>query len=234
MDEISIVITTYNEDQDTLEATIDSVLSQIGVSVSLFVSSVVDDRNFRFLSEYPNIVPIFSTKEEHPGYGPQGSFYQLNKAIKEINPPEYFCFFSGNDIMLPNYASMCIDALKDNGKEVAYTKFVSMKNNRTVRQACLYPYSREAHQLGNVIPDTAIITKKMMSLLPFRSSQFGNLAFWDFWLRIYETYGDVFHHIPVIGWKYFLKNTSMHLNREVAWQKQRAIDQKKMLKFHPL
>lgn len=243
MKTLATVITTYNEKPDRLKRAIDSVLSQGGVNNVLIVSTVDDDKNLEWLSGDSGHLVLANPKSKHPGFSPEGSFWQLNEGVQFLKGQigigesiDYFRFFTGNDVLLPGTVKATIDALESHpDKKVCYTDFLRVRAGKT-RENPSPKYDRKLHQQTNFIMDFSIFSTELFDLLPFRSEKVGNYAYWDFWLRVYEKYGDVFLHLPINTLEYHEWDDSMHIVRARNPKKREEYMQQRQefLKLHEL
>ena len=114
-DKITVIINSYKPDKNDLYNSINSCLNQKNVSIRILVSTVENDPTINYVEKLNNnkITLVISKLSEHPGRGPKGIFFQLNKALKEVKT-KYFTYFSSNDIMYPNKLYNEIKLIKSN------------------------------------------------------------------------------------------------------------------------
>lgn len=231
---VSVVINTFRDDQDELIASINSYLSQYGVKVQVIVSTLEGDPSIvtigRLYRDDARVEMCVSTNQEHPGRGPQGIFYQLNKALPLVNGA-WFTYASGNDIALPTKCYEEITLCREHGKDVCYSSFyVASADLQKILQKDLGPYSHFKHLQGNIVSDCAMMKTSLLRRYgPFDLS-WENHAYWDFWLRVFRDRGDVFYYNEHPTWLYRLSDDSQHVQRaKDADKHQKNIDMGRQL-----
>ncbi len=230
--ECSVIVSSHLENPEFFLQSITSILNQTDVEIEFIVSMVEGDENISLVP--PGVTIHTIPKSKHVGHSPEGSFQQINVAIPLVTK-KYFRWFSGDDILFPQTTKLQIEKLESSGKLVCHSGVEYFKNGKTKRRDAI-PYNREIHQTRNMVPDTSIMNSKLLSLAPLNYKKFGNYAFWDFWLRVYEKYGKVFTRVRDIGWMYRIHEDSTHVKRKrdpKAFKKYFK-DKDDMLKYHPL
>ena len=221
---VSVIINTYNEDPDKLRQAVQSYENQQGVNVQIIISTVRGDPSVSYGKKHTVIC------SEDPGI-----YEQLNAACNLIGG-EWFCYASGNDVAEPTKCIKEINQCLKTGKLVCYSAYTIVDENlenpilRGFQQ-----YSYQDHLVGNFVSDCAMInTNLLKKFLPFRNEQYGNHAYWDLWLRIYENLGDVFCYLPEATWKYRQESKSAHIQRKknVAKMRINADLRAKLIKDH--
>jgi len=76
---ITVIMNTYNENSIYLKQAIESYKNQ--GDVQIIISTMDDDNNLKVYDNGYVDVVVFSSKNNHPGRCPKGSFYQLNRAL---------------------------------------------------------------------------------------------------------------------------------------------------------
>lgn len=231
----TVLINTFAEKFEYLETAIKSYVSQIGVNLQIIIATVDDDPNLPYLKRWKGIDLNVIPRKDHPGRSPRGSFYQINSSLRLVKG-EWFCFASSNDEAYPFKIFSEIQAAITQGKKICYSNY-NLINERGEIQSTLKfsEYNREQHQAGNFVNDCSIIHKSLLDKYgPFRSDEFNNYAFWDFWLRVYEGEGNVFALNEKPTWGYRQLETSMHIQRRnnPSLMKQFNDDRIKMLSTH--
>jgi hypothetical protein len=224
--DISVLMNTYQESKDNLIRSINNVFKQRNVDIELIISTVEDDPSIEIIKKYypksKQIKLCISSKAEHPGRGPNGIYYQINKALNLVTK-RWFTYISSNDAFnndkFYREISMCVMFRK----KVCYSNFYKCKNtiaNKKVYYKSaphLTNYNYNKHKNGNYVNDCAVIETELLNKLkPFNYPLYGNTAYWDFWLRVYENYGDQFIYLHTPTWYYIVTNASQHLNRSRA------------------
>lgn len=246
--EISVIVTTYRNTREQLQASLASILHQERVIQEVILVMVSNDplieigkawaKTINSQAKMTSVKFVKVRQDEHPGRSPQGSFFQINEGLKHATKP-WIRWFSGDDELFPRANIMAIEALERSGKLVVYSDYLIHWEDREDLQdevAKFFPYSREIHQRTNFIGDVSVWSRDLIDYTPFRWETWGNYSFWDFWLRIYEDKGDVFHHLPEVSWKYIKRNDSTHVmrHRNVTERQEYGEQRKKLLKAHPI
>lgn len=247
MIETSLILGTYNDTLTDLQTCLASILHQEMVFTEIIIPVVSDDRNKAVLyawmktvneqAEQATVKIVEIQVQRHPGHSPEGSFFQINEGLKAVTKP-WIRWFSGNDILYPRATIKQVTMLMASGKLVSYGGYTFPRmTGEPVESIKFHPYDRKLHQRGNFVNDVALWSADLLRFTPFRWEELGNYAFWDFWLRIYEELGDVFHYTPEVFWYYRQHKGAMHRKRlknkdELARYtgEQRAA----FLKLHPL
>lgn len=222
---VSVVINTVNENPEILKRAVDSYLKQ---GAQVIISTIENDPSLSLKGV------DFATmkKSDHPGKSPKGSFMQLNNALPLIRG-EWFCFASGNDYSsawkLQSEVSACIS----NNKKVCYSAFLNVYGKK-YKVKRFHEYDYQKHLKGNFVSDCALVHVSLLNKYgPFRI-ELNNYAFWDFWLRIYEGEGNVFHYLNSPTWFYVQNPNDMHniRKRSPKQMKEAERDRDFMLSFH--
>lgn len=121
-------------------------------------------------------------------------------------------YASSNDVAVPTKAFNEIRSAIQSNKRVCYSNYfqtdAKLKNKRVIKFP-VYNYKR--HLKGNFVTDCATIqTALLREFTPFRV-KYGNFAYWDLWLRIYEGKGSVFSHFSGATFNYRVTPKSRHL-----------------------
>jgi arginine repressor len=229
---VSVIMNTFQENPKYLKEAVDSYLKQEKVNIHLIVSTIEGDFSISFLKreysnyirelnekKYPKIDICISLKKEHPGKGVKGIYYQLNKATKYLEG-EWFSYASSNDVAVPNKLQMEIDLCNKSKKSVCYSNFT--KTNAFLKNMKSVKFKNPSYLdllKGNYISDCSLIkTDVLKKFLPF-NSKFYNTGYWELWLRIYNTLGNVFVHNPNIAFYYRITNQSEHMKRKTNIEK---------------
>jgi len=224
---VSVILNSYNDNQDQLrEAILGYQTQAINMKVEIILSTVVEDPSIKTGHEMGvDVIHAVDTP---------GIYKQLNSAIKEASG-DWFCVASGNDKALPNKLIDEYKLLCRTKKLICYSAFYTTdKDLKITGTAKFHPYDYKKHLHGNFMIDNALTNMQVLrKYLPFRE-KWGNDAFWDMWLRIYEGEGDIFIYNTVPNFLYRLDGKGRHFqkrkNREM-WEKD-ELNRKKMLSSH--
>ena len=123
----TIIINSYKPEKEDLITSITGCLKQIKVNVTVIVSTVENDPTIQFVNELNDsrVKLVISYLNEHPGKGPKGIFFQLNKAVKEVTT-QYFSYFSSNDIIYPTKSHNEIKKIQENESIFCFSRFYSV------------------------------------------------------------------------------------------------------------
>jgi glycosyltransferase involved in cell wall biosynthesis len=227
MEKLSVIINSYSSDQKLLSDSIASILAQRQVQVQCIISTVSDDPAIKTAKKY-GVEVVLSKKPN--------LYQQLNKALDNITG-DWFFYFSGNDIAMPNKAINEITLCSKKNKKVCYSSFYKTDSNLEKRKLMkFHDYSIKKHYCGNFVSDVATVrTDLLRKYSPFDASV-GNAAFWDFWLKIFEGEGEQFVYNREPTWLYRIQDTSRHVIRKKDKNKmlQNYQEKRAMLKNHKL
>jgi hypothetical protein len=234
----AVVMTTLDEDPDILERAIQSYLNQRHRNFTLYISTIAGDLSEVWAKRSGQIRVIAMDPDVHPGKGPRGSFAQINMALAYI-PPEtsWFSYASGNDHAEPEKLQREIQCCIREKAQVCYSAYrINDRRRHGRRRHVRYPrlYSYAHHLEHNFVHDCALVSMKLIRKHgPFDLS-LNNMAFWHFWLTVYEQEGAVFTTNNVPTWTYHIDDNSQHIRR---WRDKTAMeanrrDQERMLARH--
>jgi len=212
MNDISILINSYESEKNDLLTAINGCLNQINVNVTIIVITIEDDPTINIINELNNnkIKLVIIKKIDHPGKGPKGIYYQLNEGIKHIKT-RFFSYFSSNDIIYPHKSINEITKIYNNDAVFCYSSFL-IKYNNEVKQFT-FPLNKMNYNnllTQNFINDCATVDlfKLDKNLLYFEYKKFENHSYWNFWISIIKKYGEkcfVYNNNP--EWEY-IRNIS--------------------------
>ena len=200
----SVVINTYKEIRGNLVKTIKGFKNQKDVDMQIIISTVKEDSAIEIAKEFDCDVCI----SDEPGI-----YTQLNNAIKLVKN-DWYCYMSGNDEV---YSTKIIDEINcclQQGKLVCYSNFVRFKNGKKISTRRFKDYDYAKHLKGNFVNDAALVHKSILDKYTPFNVKWGNSAYYDFWLRIYEGEGNVFCHNNKNGFKYIIRTSSKHEKRK--------------------
>lgn len=247
MIEVSTIITTYKNTGPELRASLVSILHQEKVNQEIILVMVSDDPNLDLIKAWipvinknaklSQVILVKVAKERHPGRSPQGSFYQINEGLKHVTK-SWIRWFSGDDILYPRSTFKQVTALQETGNLVSfggYTIDYEERPDLGLESVKFFPYSRKIHQSTNFVGDVSLWSAELLEFTPFDWEKWGNYAFWDFWLRIYQAKGNVFHYTDEVLWRYIKRASSTHIKRRRSWDKTRdySKQRKKLQRQHP-
>ena len=223
---ISVIINTINEREDYLTAAIDSYLNQERIEVQLIISTIAEDSSIKVAERYGDKVEVRVSETK-------GIYEQLNNAIMFVKG-EYFTILSGNDVAckdkLWNEYYSCIEQCK----LICYSNYYKCDKDLNIGKTIKFKeYSITDHLQGNMVNDGALVHSSLLKHLPF-DTEWGNHAFYDYWLRIYKKLGNVFAFNPVPAFYYRVNKHSNHIKRKYnADEKQDNKDKvQKLLEHH--
>ena len=200
----SVIINNFNKSKQQLIQAIESYLNQDGLDVQVIISTAQGDNSIKIAETYG--LDCCISKE--PGIYPQ-----LNKAISFIKN-DWFAYASGNDVAYSTKMYDEISSCVKHKKLVCYSGFDLTNNDLIVyKTRYFHDYSYEKHLKGNFVNDCATIHKSLIDKYgPFKLC-WGNHAYYDLWLRIFEGEGNVFIYNPNPTWMYRVTDKSSHIVR---------------------
>lgn len=226
MTKISVVIATYREKRNYLRQAIISCLASEGVEVDLIITTVKGDPGIKVARSF-GIKKIVVNKKPD-------IFKQLNAAIPLVEG-EWFCIFSGNDIMMPGKLVTELAVAEKSKKKVCYSAFhITDEKLKHKHTRYWYDYDYNKHLVGNFVHDGALMHRSIFDKYMPYQLRWGNHACWDFWLRVYEGEGNVFAYNPIPIFKYRKSEDSQHTMRKKDKEKREKnnLDRDIMLAYH--
>ena len=180
---VSTIFITYQERPRWLAEAFDSVLRQEGVDLQVIVATVVGD---------PAVDVALKLGLEVCACDHAGIYYQINSALPLVQG-DWYVLSGGNDVLLPTKFIHEVEACQTKGGKVCYSDMYQADERLKNRQyAAFRDYSYAVHMtVGNIVPDDAMLTREVLEKYkPFRDDLFGEIAIYDFWLRIAEGEGE--------------------------------------------
>lgn len=202
---VSVVINTLNENPKYLYEAIRSCIRQHEAEVQVILSTVKGDPCLALGKQFGLKV----IENDHPGI-----YYQLNNALPFVTG-DWFFVFGGNDIALPNKCRQEIECCVERAR-ICYSDFVYIDAaSKVTGYAKAKPYDYKDNLTGQFFYDDAMIHRSILDrFVPFRE-EFGNCAYWDFWLRVAEQCGpQTFAYCPKPGIQYRMLASSQHIRRK--------------------
>ena len=206
--EITVIINSYNPDKNDLYNSIQSVLKQVKVKLFLLISTIENDKTIEYINSLNNdkIKLVISSLSQHPGKGPKGIYYQLNKALKEVRT-KYVTYFSSNDIMYPNKLYNEIRSIEKKNSIFSFSQFESYYPDKNT--SIKFSYSKKDMNFKNLlksnyINDCATIDiSKLDKNIEFNYEKYGNTCYWHLWLKLIYEYGiKCMSYNENVEWKY--------------------------------
>lgn len=224
MDDITIIINSYKPKKKDLLRSIDSCLKQKNVNVKILVSTIEDDPTILFVNELNNekIKLVISTLTEHPGRGAKGIYFQLNKALLEVDT-DYVTYFSSNDKMLKNKSIDEITKLKNENTIFCFSSYniYYIRDNYILKHSKI-DLKKENMNFKNLlktnfINDCATINLKKIKKLKFNYKKYENCCFWFLWLTLLKENGiNCMSYNENLSWNYLRDvNNSQSLKKNM-------------------
>ena len=208
MNKVSVVMNTYNEDENYLRMAINSYLSQKDVDVELILSTVKGDKSVLIAQGISNKIIVVENDVA-------GIYSQLNNGLKYITG-DWYVYASSNDVALPTKLKDEVELCIKNNKRVCYSAFyITDKNLKIIKIYKSMNYSYKKHNSrNNFVNDLALISSDLIRKYgPFRE-KYKNHAYHDLLLRIAEEEGEnIFVYNSKPEWMYRTLNTSLHIKR---------------------
>ena len=226
MNKVSVIVNSYNEGEELFRRTIESIKESSNVDLQIVVSTVKGDNCIGWAKDY-NVTLVVNEKP--------GIFEQINATIPHLTG-DYITYFSSNDKMSKYKLKIESDILKQSNKKVCYSAYNRIEIDKTKNVKKFYDYSFEKHLKGNFVSDCSMVARDtFMKYMPFRV-EYGNHAYHDLWLRIYEGEGNVFIYNQIPTWDYIVTENSSHYKRSKDPKRKQANEdsRQEMLKHHKL
>lgn len=226
MNKVSVIVNSFNEKEIVFKKTIESILNNKNVDLQIVLSTVSGDNCLNYLKDY-NLTLVVNSKP--------GIYQQINNTIEHLTG-DYITYFSSNDIMSKYKLQIESEMLRQSGKKVCYSAFNKIEIDGKKNVKSFYDYSFDKHLVGNFVSDCSMVKKDIFTKYSPFNVEYGNHAFHDFWLRIYEGEGDVFVYNPTPTWDYLVTEDSSHFKRSKNPQKkiENELSRQKMLEKHRL
>lgn len=222
---ISVIMNSFNEAEYKFHRAVNSILNQNNVKVQLLLSTVKNDNSIQWSKSYDIEVIINETP---------GIYEQINATLPHIKG-NYVAYSSSNDVMLSDKFSLEKNKLKEANKKVCYSAFYSTDENLEIIKTLKFKdYDYLTHLRCNYVSDCALVEYSLFRKYTPFVLKYGNHAFYDLWLRIYEGEGDVFCYNDIPTWKYVISQSSQHIKREKDELKKKINEENRafMLSFH--
>lgn len=232
MSKVSVIMNSFRNDPDQLKQAIQSYLTQSEVKVELIISTVIGDTAISVVNDINNTlsIDIKLCITESPNI-----YNQLNNALKHCTG-EWICYASGNDTAVNGKLILEVQECLSKNKLICYSAFNECDHLLNfVKVRSFHEYSYKKHLKGNFVNDCSMIHRSIIEkYAPYKGDQFGNMAHWDFWLRVFEGEGDVFCYNSIPTWNYRISPTSAHVKRQHDPELQRInnLAKSKMLSSH--
>jgi len=224
LDDITIIINSYKPDKQDLINSVNGCLKQINVNVKVIVSTLENDPTIEYINELnnSNVELVISLLNEHPGKGPKGIYFQLNKALKEVKT-KYFSYFSSNDIIYPTKSFNEIKKIEEENTIFCFSRYKLTYPNQNGREKNFkYKQSKmnlEKLLIGNFINDCATIDlTKLNQSLQFNYEKYENTCYWHLWISLLSEHGNnCMSYNNNIEWNYIRdENKSQALQRKIS------------------
>lgn len=157
--EIDVLLATYNG-QDYIEEFMQSLISQVGVSIHLYVSDDgSDDRTLEKIKAYKNYLRDL-TIVSGPRNGPSSNFFRL----LEFPSSTYVALADQDDIWKSDKLIRGINTLKSRGNPALYVSAVNLLHSKKINSAHDFNYPLDFFFSKNQ-GCTFIFNKKLLTLL---------------------------------------------------------------------
>jgi len=232
--DVSIILITHSEKPAYFAAALKACLAQKDVNLQVIVSTVANDPAIRVAKK----AGVELVVDNHPNRrSVHQAFRQVNAGFTAATG-DWIFLTGSDDLLLPTRAlddaTMCLEY----DAKVCYSAYYVANAN-----LCIYKtyvprkYSYEHHRTkGNFISDASMMSRKVWQRFgPFRSEEWNNHAYWDFWLRVAEGLGPkVFIRNLKPAWIYRNDPNSRHMRRrhDSVLRERDKHDRKRMLASH--
>jgi hypothetical protein len=203
MNKVTVIVNSYNESETLFRRSLNSIQNNKNIDLQIILSTVKNDLCVEWAKDY-NIDVVIN---EQPGI-----FQQINNTIKHIKG-DYVTYSSSNDVMCDYKFKLESDILKRTNKMVCYSAYNKFNINGEKKVQAFPHYDFNTHLKGNYVSDCAMVkSETFFKYTPFIIN-FGNHAYYDFWLRIFSGEGNVFVYNPIPTWEYLITENSSHFKR---------------------
>lgn len=219
----TVLMNSYRENKKLFRRAVESAL-EAGCD-QLILSTVKDDPCIGWGKRYPIVIVV----NKKPGI-----FQQINAMLPHIEG-DYVCYASSNDEMMPHKLYQEAELLAETGKKVCYSAFKVISKVNGKKYVARFPdYTYEKNLEASFVSDCAMVeAKTFLRYTPF-VTRYGNSAYRDLWLRIYEGEGNVFIYNDTPTWVYYVTQDSQHIKaqKDNEVYQRRMFDRRMMLKDH--
>jgi hypothetical protein len=187
---VSYIVNCREEKREWFDIAIKSILAQKGVEKHIVLSTVANDPCANWMKKYSDYdyTEFIVAPEPKEDKGPPSSFWQLNNAIPFLRG-DYVTFCSANDPLID-------------------TKSINEIDTKGFPE-----FSRERHLKSNFIYDGSMVEMELFKkFMPFNLNWY-NCGYWDLWLRVFESEGNVFCYNSIPTKFYIQHPESMHIKR---------------------
>jgi len=205
-DTLTIIINSYNPHPPDLYKSLASCFSQKKINIKIIISTVENDPTIKIVNNLKNnkfntlrdtmtrdIKLVICKLSEHPGRGPRGIFFQLNKALEEVKT-RYVSYFSSNDIMLSTKSYNEIERIKNDNSIFCFSRYNSYYPLTKNTERFNYPKNLMNYSnllKSNFINDCATIDlNQLTEPLQFNYEKYGNTSYWHLWLKLLNKHGE--------------------------------------------
>jgi len=205
--EATVILNTFNANQNWLQDAVESYQLQKGATADILISTVAGDPSLSTLAQQRNV--RFCVSDE------KGIYRQLNKAVTMIEC-KHVTYAADDDIALPHKLADEINLMNEHNAEIVSSAFIKTDENLQLKSVYKTPsqYDLCKHLDGNFVSDCSMLTTSLLrSYMPFDLNM-GNMAHWDFWLRIASRKEpSIFYFNPDPTWLYRQHNEAQHIAR---------------------
>ena len=221
MKKVSIIMATYQTEQENLKIAIDSILNQTYENIELILVCDGDHEEYERMKqieqENKNKMKVLLNETN------KGLPYSLNKAIKQ-STGEYIARLDSDDICMKNRIEKQVQFLEEN-PEVAvcgtnamlFGKQEGIKKNYFITQEQI---KIQLLYMATLIHPTVMIRKTVLEEYPYNEEFICSQDF-ELWSRIIEKYPIAI--IPIVGIKYRIHDGQISIQRK---QKQAELSKK--------
>lgn len=190
---ISVIMNTYKANQQWLREAAISYLNQKSVDVQLIISTVSGDPSLETLSD----LSVELVVSPAPGIYPQ-----LNNALKAIKG-DWYAYASGDDVALDDKLISEHKAAVQTGAKIVYSGYYKVNASLQNRKRYLFSDFKINTLFDRCyITDCALISREIIDKYGPFDLLCGNLAYYDFWFRVYAGEGNVFYNLRKPTWLY--------------------------------
>jgi len=219
-DKITIVMATYQQ-AHFLRTALLSCFNQTYPNYEVVVVSVDGDRETDvILGDFP--FPFKWIISEKADY-----VYQRNLGVKGSDG-EWYCFADSDDFLLPVKLETDMEVAKSQNALLVYSSFLIADEQLRVVKGLIPPeFSRKLLLQSCIITDFSLVNRKLYDEFGPYDEKLGEVAFYDFYLKIAEKYPDKIklNKTPTFIYRRYKAQMSQELSWDVKIKMRKKVQQ---------
>lgn len=199
---------TYRQPQ-FLRTALLSCFNQTYPNFELVVVSVEGD------SETEEVLENFPLEFRWLRSGKANYVHQRNLGVR-ASRSRWFCLADSDDVYLPNKLSSDLEFAKKEDALIVYSRFLIADEKLNVKQIVMpAEFSRDRLLKGCMITDFSLVSKRLYEEFGPYDEELGEVAFYDFYLKVSEHYPNriKLNPTPTFIYRRYPKQMSKELDR---------------------